>query len=1013
MPSIRDFSGGVVNQELLNRDNGAGILYDCKNVLSSWNGELRKRTGTDWLLNLYEESRVIPYRMPDGNDIMLVASNGGFLGYEFATDNTIVPVYTFSGTAPAFPTDDWDGNTTNGNWTISLSSTAAQSAWGKGFDTPIKTRPMRYYGKGSLWSGGYAQATNTPASIVIQNTNDVVFKSAVIRWTNTCNGNHPGHYKGWIEPYIQYSDDALEWTSVETICSIPEGFSGAGAYAQFNGHFGSGGSEQTENITLMQVTNKANVSKHKYWRIYFARRIENRQVYDGERIDMNISDVSFVSSTSTALNVTNAFFASEKINNIKYAQNDNLMILTNGVDKPLEISYASGTFTVQTHTNSLPDAQGRPACVCFYQNRLWFGGFTAFPTRVWGSSFGNFSDFTIPGTILATSPISVDSVEIQSVIENMWAGNNALYCLSEDGISMIDAAGGIVATDQIEFKLRNREPVNSMTPTYKNDIMIYLGRDKKKIFITDYDFVVQRFKAQNISLQYNDFFKSGIRELHYIPNKASLIYGILENGKAIVILFDPDRSKNSVYPLEIEGEIRDIQPVKFGNSTQLVMITQRDGAFYMERKKPQPDYDRMDFMSEEEQKNYTQEVLLSGLYTDFTVIKNYQLPTDTIEDLPFTASKPVYVIADGEILGFKDLLAPLSDTLYAWKTIDSVIYTDTESPTTSSVVYDESQQILTDYEIVDVDDDTIEVTHESRQTTKLCTRWEVTSSVTDTDGVTYNRNASLDGVYTYPRSGVRHYGFGFGSFISYRPNFSEMNANYIYTSAWIVQGQIASWSSTKYYVDGDQLPEVGANVYDESDSLVGTISEVGYTADEGYGFKYYYIVVNGQKIYSSIVTVGGIIQDDLYVVEKPIIVQSEIFTRDVTKDLLPRGTTLELDEPVSTVVMGYPYESYAVMKFSSPYNLRKFPKEASINLINSGYIELGNTFETLKPMLKNITESVSIDNKPILINGNYTKTFDKHSFETPYVIVYSKEALPFIITGIDYKIDTSNYQGGV
>ena len=47
------------------------------------------------------------------------------------------------------------------------------------------------------------------------------------------------------------------------------------------------------------------------------------------------------------------------------------------------------------------------------------------------------------------------------------------------------------------------------------------------------------------------------------------------------------------------------------------------------------------------------------------------------------------------------------------------------------------------------------------------------------------------------------------------------------------------------------------------------------------------------------------------------------------------------------------------------------------------------------------------------MNGNYTKTLDKHSFETPYVIVRSNKGMPFIITGIDYKVDMGNYQGGV
>ena len=135
------------------------------------------------------------------------------------------------------------------------------------------------------------------------------------------------------------------------------------------------------------------------------------------------------------------------------------------------------------------------------------------------------------------------------------------------------------------------------------------------------------------------------------------------------------------------------------------------------------------------------------------------------------------------------------------------------------------------------------------------------------------------------------------------------------------------------------------------------------------------------------------------------------------KEVVRNGNTgyneIILEEPVSKVVLGYSYDSYAVLKFVSPYNMRKFPKEISVNFINSGYAELGNTFESLKPVLHNIVDSVTINNKPILMNGNYTMTLDKQTFETPYVIIRSDKGLPFIITGIDYKVDMSNYQGGV
>ena len=139
----------------------------------------------------------------------------------------------------------------------------------------------------------------------------------------------------------------------------------------------------------------------------------------------------------------------------------------------------------------------------------------------------------------------------------------------------------------------------------------------------------------------------------------------------------------------------------------------------------------------------------------------------------------------------------------------------------------------------------------------------------------------------------------------------------------------------------------------------------------------------------------------------------DLFYKEAGKNKVVSPSYISLEGAVTDVTIGYKYDSYAVLKFVSPYNARKFPKEISVNFINSGYLEVGNTFDSLKSVLNNLVESVSISNERILMNGNYTKTLDKQAFETPYVIVRSDKGMPFIITGIDYKVDMSNYQGGV
>ena len=1016
MPSIRDFSGGVLNQELQNLDKGAGVLFDCKNVLSSWNGELRKRTGTAWLATLPEYQRIIPFRLPNGNDIILLLSGNKITGYEFAGENTLKPFYIFSGEGPAFPTSDWDGNTTNGDYTIWLSSSSATSSWGKGFDTPVSTRPMKYYGQGSLWSGGYGTETNIPAYIQISSDEPQLLNSLKVRWTNTCNGNHPGHYKGWLEPTLQYSDNGTDWVSIQTEMSNPVPFGGA-AYYSASYHYGLGGSEKTENYTLYKVTNVAHDSPHRYWRIYCARRIPNNQTYDGERIDLNISDVTYLSNTKSQLQIdtTEDFsITEENIDNIKFAQSDNILVLANGSDPVYKVEYSAGTVTGETYTLSFDEQQGNPSCVCFYQNRMWLGGFDAFPTRVWGSAFGNFTDFTVPQTVLATSAIYADSVEIKSRIENMWGGNNALYCLSEDGISMIDAQGGIVATNQIEFKLRNREPVNNMTPTEKDDIMIYLGRDRRKILVTDYDLIVQRFKANNISENYTDFLLSGIRELHYIPDRHSLVYGLLQDGSWFAMLFDLSKGKNALYPFSTNGLVLDIQPIKYGERTRLAIVTQRDGVYMLEEKLFSVDQEIMDFMSEEQQQNYTADIIgKDNSYMDCLIKKHYDTPTDVVTDVPYSSDAKVLVIADGMYLGEKQLQPAISGGIYAWEHNGNVVYTNTETPSVADPVLNPDQSEKNDYDIVDVVNNGIVVEY-TDSVTRNYRCWARNTSITAQNWGVLNRNTSADGVYqVYSRTQgyVDMYGFGYGDSWCQAPFWYEGQSvplKYARRGTSTVDN-IVSWVDNKYYVT-DNTPSVGSLAYDENFVQSYTVTETGTTTygnvnpNQGAQYTSAYITINGEKYYR--LSAGDTSHTE-------VVTKTETFYRNPSLDITAQGVSLQLDEPASEVIMGYAYDSYAVLKFVSPYTERKYPKEIAVNFINTGYLEVGNTFNSLKSVLNNLVESVNISNKKILMNGNYTKTLDKHSFETPYVIVRSDKGMPFIITGIDYKVDMGNYQGGV
>lgn len=920
MPSIRDFSGGVLNQELQNRDNGNGVLFDSKNVVSSWNGELRKRTGTRWLRGLEGNSKMIPFRLPNGDDMLMLLRDKVINCYTFDDNDDLVPYQTYTGgTAIAFPTTGWNSNT-NGNWTIGANGTT--SAY-KVFNVPYLHADRFRYSDNTINSrNAYFSFYNSTAN---------VFSSVQMIWQDAFANSSSQNILCGDVPVIQYSDDGTEWISIQTNFSKDITVLGE--------NYGFGTFYTT--VVAFNIKNDSHFEEHKHWRVVFTEKYQ-RGSHDQSSSEFACINVKFTTqSTFSDLVFNNCPYENEDFDNIRWSQNDKTLTMVCRGKQPYQISVTSlyvfsDSLFLPSDFTSMWTNYGYPACVAYYQNRLWFGGFDLYPTRVCASAFGQFDKFTIPSPILATSPIRADGTEISNIIENMWGGNNALYCLSADGVSMIDAQGAIVAADQVEFKLRNREPVNSMVPTVKDDIMIYLGRDKRKILITDFDFVVQRFKANCISDNYTDFLQSGIRELHYIPGKASLIYGLLENGKGFTLLFNIDKAKNSLYPFEVSGNMLDVQPIKQGDQTKLVILTQLPTYQYiLEEKIVKSDQQIMDFMTKEEKESYTKSIINSAeCYLDHSINRKYDLATTEVGSVPYYEGEKIEVIADGNYLGEQTVLARPSVQLYAWQVGTSffdgekyvpgvIVYTDTATPTTESALYDASFNKIDDYSITSV-----------------------------TAGVQIVvRHSALCTLLGYTKTGT-----------------TDENVYMIYN--------------------------IGRNIVtDENGVLLGFASTY---SDSELTFNDEHYDRNADIDHK--VVLSGL---------------STTFYRDSADDTISGQCYIALDEKATNVVLGIKYDSYAVLKFVSPYNIRKFPKEISVNFINSGYLEVGNTFDSLKSVLNNLVESVNISNEKILMNGNYTKTLDKQAFETPYVIVRSDKGLPFIITGIDYKVDMSNYQGGV
>lgn len=640
--SKRDFSCGQYDREYQAAQtdiSSRGMIYS-RNLISSPLREIKTRPGTKFLQRLDSPAKLIPYRI-DTNDMVLVMQDGIFSGYDFDENFNLVPRMVYSGDAPTMPNSGWTSNT-NGDWSVGFSPTTATAFYP--MCNNVTGRPIKYRGKGTFISTR-PTTTNIPAYLNITNSAENVYLSSVIvRFVLSCAGNHTRHYKGWRDPILQWSDDGNSWTSVKTRVDNPYATGGANEY-QASYHYGSGGSEYTENYTVYRVSNdSSDYTGHKYWRIFFTTRIFNNQTYDNERLEILISNnggPQFLPTSLSQYVVNDSPITINDLPNLKYSQDSNQLIIAMKGKQPYEIKFAGGEFTNQpfspSSTTGFWDTQGYPAAVAHYQNRLWFAGFTLNPNRVCSSAFGNYQDFSIPTTLLASSPIIADCNQMKSMITDIFGGWDVLYAQCDEGIATVEAGDSAVAPNNMSFLLKVRKRSGGVTPTIKEDMMFWVGKDRKTIYAIQYDLIARKYHVADITKFCHSYLDSGVEELHYVDTAARLIYGSLRNGNMFALLYDSEAQVIGLFPIETSGTIYDLSVIQANSEVRLLAVIQRDGVWAIEMFNPVKELEGTDlFLQTRYEKNVaTKRNLISQPFIDCAITikderqETWQFNTDT------------------------------------------------------------------------------------------------------------------------------------------------------------------------------------------------------------------------------------------------------------------------------------------------------------------------------------------------------------------------------------------------
>lgn len=696
--SKRDFSAGQYDREYQAAQTditSRGLMY-CRNVISSPLREIKTRPGTALKRVLDAESYMVPYRYGD-QDVVLLFSDKKLGVYEFLADNSLVPFLGQINLEEFKQT--WTANTTNG-YTVSSSDGSSE-------------RYKSFNGQGADWSGKdtYEITFQAPQAFIL-NKFYVNWITSLTRAT-TATAPSGSQFKGFQSARIVYSDDGVNWSDTVTSLTKPDGTSGIYAHMEVT----TTGTGSTARVTQRQYIEYyvAPIVRegHKYWKIIFSGYTQPETPYSGLeqglvcRIYTNELSQNVIFDTDIGIS---------DLRNIKYSQYGSELKIATGTTIPYRFSISNGRMIFEQF---LPDAQiwkthGVPTCVCYFQNRLWWGGFSGDQRTVIGSAFGNENDYTLPGTMLASSPIVATCNQIKTRITDLFAGQDILYAQCKEGVTTIEAGNAAIAPNNMSFLLKIDKRSSGITPTVKDNLLFFVSESKDTIYAIQFDLIADKYQVSNVNTFSHAFLRPGIKEIHYVDTSARLIYGILYNGQMFALLYDTTFNVVGLFPFSTTGNIIDISVVETTDGLRLMSVTQRGGQYAIEMFNPVQD---LEDTNEFEQSRYeanqaTKRNLIKQPFMDSVVF----VKDEHWENLYFDA---------------KSKILRNSENLYAWATPQieyrKIWYTKSRNPIAGDKLYDADGKEIEDYFVKNSSSETIGIT--GPDTTALVAVYDENSNI--------------------------------------------------------------------------------------------------------------------------------------------------------------------------------------------------------------------------------------------------------------------------------------------
>ena len=246
-------------------------------------------------------------------------------------------------------------------------------------------------------------------------------------------------------------------------------------------------------------------------------------------------------------------------------------------------NFGAATASANWNLGAWTSVLGYPETIAFYEDRLFFGGSTSAPQRLWGTVSGDYYTHspTESNGVVADDNAVVYELASGEVNNIRWLeASKALIAGTASGEFVISGGGNDSALTPTNVRAYQATVRGSakILPIRIDSVLLFVQKAKTKLREHSYDFGSDSFQAIDLTILSEHLGRPGMREIAYQQEPYSVIWVNNQDGSLNTLTYNREQEVVAWAPQPLPGaEVRSVSviPSPTESEDEVFIITRR------------------------------------------------------------------------------------------------------------------------------------------------------------------------------------------------------------------------------------------------------------------------------------------------------------------------------------------------------------------------------------------------------------------------------------------------------